>query len=87
MKRAGMQWTLPGAQALLNLRCGALNDDWEPFMNYYIHQETTRLLATARSNHKLPSFASWPDPGVRSTGYARLKEVQKCSILTNTSFT
>ena len=46
MERAGMHWrTLPGAQALLNLRCVALNDDWEPFMKHYIHQETTRLYA------------------------------------------
>jgi len=45
MERARMHWTLPGAQALLNLRCVALNDDWEPFMNHYIHQETTRLYA------------------------------------------
>ena len=45
MERAGMHWTLPGAQALLNLRCVALNDDWEPFIKHYIHQETTRLYA------------------------------------------
>jgi hypothetical protein len=45
MERAGMHWTLPGAQALLNLRCVALNDEWEPFMNHHIHQETTRLYA------------------------------------------
>ncbi len=45
MERAGMHWTLPGAQALLNLRCIALNDEWEPFMNHYIDQETTRLYA------------------------------------------
>jgi hypothetical protein len=45
LERAGMHWTLPGAQALLNLRCVALNDEWEPFMNHYIHQETTRLYA------------------------------------------
>jgi hypothetical protein len=45
MERAGMHWTLSGAQALLNLRCVALNDEWEPFMNHYIHQETTRLYA------------------------------------------
>ena len=25
MERAGMHWTLPGAQALLNLRCVALD--------------------------------------------------------------
>lgn len=45
MERAGMHWTLPGAQALLNLRCIALNDEWEPFINHYIDQETTRLYA------------------------------------------
>lgn len=45
MERAGMHWTLPGAQALLNLRCVALNDEWEPFMNHYIQSETTRLYA------------------------------------------
>ena len=45
MERAGMHWTLPGAQALLNLRCVALNDEWEPFMNHHIHHETARLYA------------------------------------------
>ncbi|MBL8253101.1 MAG: ISKra4 family transposase [Candidatus Competibacter sp.] len=45
MERAGMRWTLPGAQALLSLRCVALNDEWEPFMNHYIQHETARLYA------------------------------------------
>ena len=45
MERAGMHWTLPGAQALLNLRCVALNDEWEPFINHHIQHETTRLYA------------------------------------------
>ncbi|HRZ24591.1 MAG TPA: ISKra4 family transposase [Candidatus Contendobacter sp.] len=45
MERAGMHWTLPGAQALLNLRCVALNDEWEPFMNHHIQSETARLYA------------------------------------------
>ncbi|MFO1422666.1 MAG: hypothetical protein U1F70_03280 [Candidatus Competibacteraceae bacterium] len=52
MERAGMHWTLPGAQALLNLRCVALNDEWKPFMNHYIHQETTRLYAHCPVNPK-----------------------------------
>lgn len=42
MERAGMHLTLPGAQALLRLRCIALNGQWEEFM-YYIAQETSRL--------------------------------------------
>ena len=45
MERAGMHWTLPGAQALLNLRCVALNGEWDPFMNHYIQQATARLYA------------------------------------------
>ena len=36
---------LPGAQALLNLRCLALNDEWEAFIKYYIDHETTRFYA------------------------------------------
>ena len=47
MERAGMHWTLPGAQALLDLRCVALNGTWEDFMNHYIHQETARLYANS----------------------------------------
>jgi hypothetical protein len=43
MERAGMHWTLPGAQAMLQLRCIALNGQWEDFMEYYIAQETARL--------------------------------------------
>ena len=49
MERAGMHWTLPGAQALLNLRCVALNDEWEPFMNHHIQSETARLHANIPS--------------------------------------
>jgi hypothetical protein len=39
MERAGMPWTLPGAQALSNLRCLALNDEWEAFIKYHIEGE------------------------------------------------
>ena len=48
MERAGMDWTLPGAQALLHLRCVALNDEWELFMNPHIQSETARLYANIR---------------------------------------
>ena len=37
-----MYWTVPGAQALLQLRL-ALNGDWEAFIKRYIDQESTRL--------------------------------------------
>jgi len=43
LERTGMHWTVPGAQALLQLRCVALNGDWEAFMNHYIAQEGKRL--------------------------------------------
>ncbi len=45
MERARMHWILPGAQALLNLRCVALNDEWGPFINHHIQSETARLYA------------------------------------------
>src|SRR5512147_2856065 len=43
LERTGMHWTVPGAQALLRLRCVALNGDWQAFMNHYIDQESKRL--------------------------------------------
>ena len=70
MERAGMHWTLPGAQALLNLRCVTLNDEWEPFMNHYIRQATTRLYADYPVQ---PPICPAPPRGLtraRSTGYA-----------------
>lgn len=47
LERTGMHWTVPGAQALLQLRCVALNGDWEAFMKSYIDQESTRLYPSA----------------------------------------
>ncbi|MBS1225073.1 MAG: hypothetical protein H6R24_1751 [Proteobacteria bacterium] len=35
----------PAPKPLLNLRCIALNDEWEPFMNHHIQRETARLYA------------------------------------------
>ena len=46
--RVGMYWTLPGAQALLNLCCVALNDEWEPFINY---SAPIGVVESPRSNH------------------------------------
>jgi len=58
MERAGMHWTLPGAQALLRLRCVALHGEWEAFMNYHIQQETARLYPHA----ELVEPTAWPFP-------------------------
>ncbi|MFO1430885.1 MAG: hypothetical protein U1F76_12200 [Candidatus Competibacteraceae bacterium] len=47
LERTGMHWTVPGAQALLHLRCVALNGDWAAFLNHYIDQESKRLYPQA----------------------------------------
>jgi hypothetical protein len=43
MERAGMRWKIPGAEAMLELRTIAANDDWEEFQNYRIEYENERL--------------------------------------------
>jgi len=56
LERTGMPWTVPGAPALLQLRCVALNGDWEAFMKYFIDQESTRLYPSAQRIEQ----ADWP---------------------------
>ena len=43
MERAGMHWTLEGAQAMLDLRSVAASDLWEDYQTYRIDAETERL--------------------------------------------
>jgi hypothetical protein len=43
MERAGMQWSMVGAQAMLDIRTVALNDDWTAFNNFRIQHENLRL--------------------------------------------
>ncbi|MCP4406663.1 MAG: ISKra4 family transposase [Gammaproteobacteria bacterium] len=43
MERSGMRWTLPGAQAMLGLRCISLNGDWDEYMKFHIRQENHHL--------------------------------------------
>jgi hypothetical protein len=43
LERTGMNWTIPGAQAMLNLRCIYLTEQWEPFIKFRIARETQRL--------------------------------------------
>ncbi len=35
MERTGMNWVIPGAQAMLDLRCVYLSDAWDEFIDYY----------------------------------------------------
>jgi hypothetical protein len=43
MERAGMRWTIKGAQAMLDTRSVFLNEDWDEFTKYRIERETERL--------------------------------------------
>ena len=56
LERTGMSWTLPGAQAMLNLRALAVSQQWEPFMKYRVEQETQRL----HPHRELLPTLEWP---------------------------
>jgi hypothetical protein len=56
MQRAGMHWTIAGAQALRRRRWVALNGEGEAFLQYHIPQETARLYPHA----DLVDQAEWP---------------------------
>jgi len=43
MERSGMRWTIDGAQAMLDLRSTAINDQWSAFQTHRIQTETQRL--------------------------------------------
>ena len=43
MERAGMRWTVAGAQAMLDLRTTYINEQWDEFQNYRIDQANQRL--------------------------------------------
>jgi hypothetical protein len=43
MERAGMHWTIPGAQAMLEVRSVYVSGHWEEYQTYRIAQEMQRL--------------------------------------------
>jgi hypothetical protein len=43
MERAGMHWTIPGAQAMLNLRSIHISDQWAAFQQYRIERAAEHL--------------------------------------------
>ena len=43
MERAGMNWIVPGAQAMLDLRSVYLNEQWEAFQEFAISRETAQI--------------------------------------------
>jgi hypothetical protein len=56
LERSGMHWTVAGAQAMLQLRCVAINNQWEDFMRFRMRQETLRLYPHAA----LFDTVEWP---------------------------
>jgi hypothetical protein len=48
MERAGMRWTIDGAQAMLDLRSTSINDQWKAFQTHRIKTETERLYPDRR---------------------------------------
>jgi hypothetical protein len=43
MEQSGMRWTLPGAQAVLDLRAIRVNDDWENYQRFRRRRQHQRL--------------------------------------------
>lgn len=50
MERSGMRWVMPGAKAMLELRCIGINQDWEAFMKFHIAHENQRLYPMKAAN-------------------------------------
>ena len=48
MERAGMHWTLVGAQAMLDLRATYINGEWDAFWIFHVAQEDERLYGKIR---------------------------------------
>jgi len=50
MEESGMRWVMPGAKAMLGLRCIYINGDWEQFIDFNIQQEQQTIHpATAKT--------------------------------------
>jgi hypothetical protein len=43
LERTGMNWTIAGAQAMLELRCIHLTEQWDRFIEFRVARETQRL--------------------------------------------
>ena len=50
MERSGMRWLMPGAKAMLALRCISINQEWEAFMAFHIARENQRLYPGCAAN-------------------------------------
>ena len=55
MERSGMRWVMPGARAMLDMRCVYLSDLWEEFTAFRIQRESRRLYPGSAAND--PDFS------------------------------
>jgi hypothetical protein len=58
LERTGMHWTVPGAQAMLQLRCIAINPQWAEFTAFRVRRESARLYP----HTTLYEVEDWPIP-------------------------
>jgi len=58
LERTGMNWIVPGAQAMLDLRCVYLTEQWKPFMAFRIARETERLYPYRETLRALPWYVA-----------------------------
>jgi hypothetical protein len=58
LERTGMRWTVDGAQAMLQLRCIAINQQWDGFTAFRARRESERLYP----HNTLYEVEDWPMP-------------------------
>jgi hypothetical protein len=58
MERAGMHWTIPGAQAMLDVRSIYVSGHWDEYQAYRIDRETDRLYPERTSVNKALKVAA-----------------------------
>jgi hypothetical protein len=58
MERAGMHWTIPGAQAMLDVRSIYVSGLWDEYQEYRIAQETERLYPYRRLIEQASTMAA-----------------------------
>jgi len=54
MEHSGMRWTIPGAQAILDLRAVRINDDWDQFQSFHRQSQHQRLYGSYPSPAWIP---------------------------------
>jgi hypothetical protein len=50
MERSGMRWGMPGAKAMLGLRCISIHQEWDDLIKFHIERENQRLYPVWAAN-------------------------------------